>query len=617
MKCLPAKPATRHALRSLLAALLFLGLASTGRAALTPFIAFNDSAPGLGTGPNVTSYGLAAASATGPLKNVGTGKSAGVTLTTTNSGAAAGGVQGRPDYGSPASTVFEGYVDFGGQPDPGIEIGGATDIYTLVFSGLDPAAEYNFQGTAIRGNINYRDRWSVFEIVGADSFTSRHTAGAVTRAIVATLTDSQVVINTGDNRSGDMAWWEHIRSGSDGKLAIQCRQYLGKVPGRTTSGGTGYGITGFRLEQAGAYSGRTELPLRVPNPLSHALNGISTVFLVVMENHNWDTILTNTYCPYINHTLLPKASYAQRYYSALGVHPSEPNYMWMIAGGNFGIRDDQAPSVNHQSSTNTLFHQLDAAGIPWKCYAEDITGKDIPSTNKNAYAVRHVPFVFFDTVRTNLDYCTNHIRPFTELAFDLTNGTAPRFCYIVPNVTNDMHDLTTGSPSTRKQGDDWLAREMPKILNSPSYTNGGALFLTWDEGGGDSDGPVGMIVLSPRAKGGAYHNNTFYTHSSLLRTLQDIFDTRPYLGDAVYADDLSDLFKTIRLDQLAQSDGKIRFVINNVIPGKTHYVQAASGSASAVWTNIKTNVPTQATVPFEDSLNASDVPLFYRVLELP
>jgi hypothetical protein len=33
---------------------------------------------------------------------------------------------------------------------------------------------------------------------------------------------------------------------------------------------------------------------------------------------------------------------------------------------------------------------------------------------------------------------------------------------------------------------------VPKILNSQAYQNGGVLFITWDEGEGGSDGPIGM-----------------------------------------------------------------------------------------------------------------------------
>jgi hypothetical protein len=46
---------------------------------------------------------------------------------------------------------------------------------------------------------------------------------------------------------------------------------------------------------------------------------------------------------------------------------------------------------------------------------------------------------------------------------------------------------------------------VPLILESDEYKEGGALFILWDEAEDDgkfSDGPIGMFVLSPFAKGG-------------------------------------------------------------------------------------------------------------------
>src|SRR5438552_10706315 len=69
---------------------------------------------------------------------------------------------------------------------------------------------------------------------------------------------------------------------------------------------------------------------------------IQTVFIILMENHDWSTIIGTTNCPYINNTLLPMASYCEQYYTPPGLHPSEPNYIWLEAGNNFGILDDSA-----------------------------------------------------------------------------------------------------------------------------------------------------------------------------------------------------------------------------------------------------------------------------------
>jgi|SRR5882724_11723714 len=78
------------------------------------------------------------------------------------------------------------------------------------------------------------------------------------------------------------------------------------------------------------------------------LGRTSTVFVILMENHNWSDIKGNPEAPYINHSLLPLASYAAHYFNPPGVHPSEPNYLWLEAGSNFSILNDDPPSTNHQ-----------------------------------------------------------------------------------------------------------------------------------------------------------------------------------------------------------------------------------------------------------------------------
>ena len=105
-----------------------------------------------------------------------------------------------------------------------------------------------------------------------------------------------------------------------------------------------------------------------------------------------------------------------------------------------------------------------------------------------------------------------------------------------------MHSLAPGSTSQTRQGDTWLAQELPQILNSPAFLNNGAVFITWDESAGTSANSIGMIVLSPLAKGNGYVSTLFHDHSSMLRTMQEIFGVAPLLGDAASRTNLSDLF---------------------------------------------------------------------------
>lgn len=285
-----------------------------------------------------------------------------------------------------------------------------------------------------------------------------------------------------------------------------------------------------------------------PNPQSTPAIGIHKVFVLVMENHNWSDIKGSPSAPYINNVLLPAGAHAEQYYNPPGVHPSEPNYLWLEVGTNFGIANDSSPSRNHQSTTSHLVTLLNNKGISWKSYQEGISGKDCPLSDSGLYAPKHNPMVFFDDVTDGNNaaspYCIAHVRPYIELAADLQNNAVARYNFITPDLCHDMHD-SSGCVTTNsiKNGDNWLAEQVPAITNSQAYKSGGVLFITWDEGENKSDGPIGMIVLSPSAKRG-YSNTIHYTHSSTLRTIQELMGVSPLLGEAANANGLSDLFSS-------------------------------------------------------------------------
>ncbi|MEP6810197.1 MAG: alkaline phosphatase family protein [Chthoniobacterales bacterium] len=315
-----------------------------------------------------------------------------------------------------------------------------------------------------------------------------------------------------------------------------------------------------------------------------------SVFIILMENHNWSSIHGSASAPYINNTLLPMASYAEQYFNPPGNHPSEPNYLWLEAGTGFGITNDNPPSSNHQMTTNHLVTRLKNSGISWKTYQENITGSTCPLTDTYPYAVKHNPFAFFDdVVAAN---CTTQMRPLTELPTDLANGTVAHYNFITPNIINDMHDGTIA------QGDTFLSQQVPAILQSAAFQNNGLLIITWDEGASGSDGPIGMIVLSPLAKGGGYHNSVHYTHSSTLRTFLKIFGLPPNLGGAATALDLSDLFVPGAIP-----NGDPQVVIQDIVragsgstirwtsqPGITYRVQWKNGLTDG-WQSITPDFP--------------------------
>jgi hypothetical protein len=167
---------------------------------------------------------------------------------------------------------------------------------------------------------------------------------------------------------------------------------------------------------------------------------------------------------------------------------------------------------------------------------------------------------------TNTNPLRTHYAPLQQLALDLQNGDVADYNWITPNQFNDMHTTLTngygGAPGAPikgdggriAQGDNFLARIVPLIMASDAYKHHGVIVLWWDESeGGDTPAfTLPFMVISSDARANAngvpFASHVEYTHSSTLRTMQEIFDVDPHhgypwLGAAAGAEDLSALFK--------------------------------------------------------------------------
>jgi hypothetical protein len=274
-------------------------------------------------------------------------------------------------------------------------------------------------------------------------------------------------------------------------------------------------------------------------------HSITTVFVIALENHSWSDIAGNPSAAFINKTLLPRAARAVAYYTPPGLHPSLPNYLWLEAGSNLGVRADVSPAGARLSTTAHLVTLLSRAHISWRAYEQGISGRDCPLVDRYPYATRHNPMVYFEDVTHGLDprsaYCIAHERPASTLLGDLKRNSVARYNFITPDVCHDMHDSCGPTGDEVRQGDAWLSQVVPQIMSSRTYRSGGAIFILWDEGSRDSDGPLGLLVLSPAARSGAT-SHVRYTHSSTLRTIEEIFGLKSMLGAARTSNDLRDLF---------------------------------------------------------------------------
>jgi phosphatidylinositol-3-phosphatase len=312
----------------------------------------------------------------------------------------------------------------------------------------------------------------------------------------------------------------------------------------------------------------------MPAVMHAQMSKVKTVWVILMENHNWTgnnagaafgapDIKGNPLAPYINGTLLHTSAHAEQYFNPPGNHPSQPNYLWLEAGTNFGVLADTQPGQPQLTTDQHLVRLLENAGISWMAYAEPDFGSpvfDVCPIDFTFLDVEHLAFVYFNDVNDGLNpqsaECIAHVRPYYQLATDLADHTVARYNFITPNVCHDGHEGVSPCAATEptdntQRSDAWLKQNVPLILESDEYKEGGALFIIWDEAEDDgqfSDGPIGMFLLSPFAKGGGkkpYSNSIHYDHSSTLKTLQEIFGVEPLLGAAAdpKTKDLSDFFK--------------------------------------------------------------------------
>ena len=197
----------------------------------------------------------------------------------------------------------------------------------------------------------------------------------------------------------------------------------------------------------------------------------------------------------------------------------------------------------NQSVTGHLADQLEAASKTWMDFGESMTTPCNLTDNGN-YAVRHNPFLYYDNIQTPMSRCTSHIVDYSNF-----NPASPaNFNFIAPNLVDDMHNPDPTNSTNIPDGDTWLGKNVPPILMSSAYTNGGLLVIVWDEDDSSgglfppyTDNPIGIWVFSPYAKSGGYVSKTTANHYSLLATFEDGLGVGR-VGKAATAQPLQDFF---------------------------------------------------------------------------
>lgn len=324
---------------------------------------------------------------------------------------------------------------------------------------------------------------------------------------------------------------------------------------------------------------------------------IKHVFIIVLENEDADvTFGPNSDIPYLAETLKSQGAYLPNYYAI--AHLSLPNYIAMTSGQSptaanqadcqfysnvnpaTATTDGQVEGqgcVYPPGTTQTVANLLEDHGYTWKGYMEDMAASapaepsscrhpdiNTPDDTQSAevgdqYAARHNPFVYFHSI-TDFPTCAQNDVDFSQLAGDLASKqTTPNYSFIVPNLCHDGHDApcVDGEPGGLESANDWLADNVPAILNSPAFDDNGLLMVTFDEAeGGDNPtddasaccneptgpntinpgglapgpggGRIGAVLVSNCIEPGTV-DTTDYNHYSMLRSVENFFGL-PKLG---------------------------------------------------------------------------------------
>ncbi len=336
-------------------------------------------------------------------------------------------------------------------------------------------------------------------------------------------------------------------------------------------------------------TGACSRAVAAPPPGDRLVPPYSHVFVILDENKNYEQILDPAAAP--NIAGLAKAyGVATRFYAE--VHPSEANYVALLAGDTFGIHDDDAyychprstqpfcegaaaPGyADHTVDAPHLGDQLQARGLSWKGYYESIPEPGSAAvvasdpafdngTRKTAlYASKHSGFMNFASVQAD-PHRAERIVGFDSLKADLASGDMPAFALIVPNQCNDMHGLhgagvpadcdgLNGSALIRR-GDAANGELVRELMASPVWRSAQnvAIVITFDEGSGKTrEGCCGVTPGAASNFGGGHiptvvitnhgvrglADDTPYSHYSLLRTIEDAFGISEHLR---HADDTS------------------------------------------------------------------------------
>lgn len=209
------------------------------------------------------------------------------------------------------------------------------------------------------------------------------------------------------------------------------------------------------------------------------------------------------------------------------IGPTQPNRIYAVAATAAGwISDDPPPST---LPIQTIFNELQDHGRSWEIYQGDYDGP--PPTPEGEGFVTHWNPAWYTPILQNQHLWSN-VANTSAFGEALRNGTLPNFSFVVPTWPYSEHP-----PTDIQLGDAWIGQLVEAVMHS-RYWHSTAIFITYDEGGGEWDHvspPIAfrygygtrtpMVVISPWVRPRIMRATT--TNMSILSFMQRLWGMPP------------------------------------------------------------------------------------------
>lgn len=190
-------------------------------------------------------------------------------------------------------------------------------------------------------------------------------------------------------------------------------------------------------------------------------------------------------------------------------HPSQANYIAMISGSTWGVRDDGNVDLDQKH----LGDLLEAAQLDWRVYADDYPGNCFKGSRNLGYARKHNPFISFTNVSANPERCKK-IKSSAGFDLDLMNERLPDFSMYIPSLKNDGHDTSVDFAGR------WLTSRFANLLAAPDGLKDTLLIVTFDESSSSKPNKIYTVLVGDSVKAGVKVPEP-HNHVSLLKLVED------------------------------------------------------------------------------------------------